>query len=313
MRASARWLEQFTDEERVIAYNFLRKKLIYISAAEMSNLVITCYPDIIRPFLIKQIASQKGIPEWQVVKITESLEFKLVLRQSMFLGLSDGSRIDVFRRGSPIISHEQILRTHEINNTRAADMLENLKTDLTKILGRHPTNDELHFRNVFLLDDFSGSGVSYIRKDGTGFKGKIASFYNDQCSQSDSGAARLVNPEDVHVCMVLYMATKQAHNYLKNLGKELFNKIPFEVRVINSLSGDSKLKEPDDQAFISLLKKYYDPSIETKSYLRGKHEKPYLGFDECALPLVLSHNTPNNSVTLLWFEEDRKFRGLFLE
>jgi hypothetical protein len=27
-----------------------------------------------------------------------------------------------------------------------------------------------------------------------------------------------------------------------------------------------------------------------------------LGYKECALPLILEHNTPNNSISLLWAE-----------
>lgn len=104
----ALWLEQFeTDEERQVAYSFLRKKLVYFSSLEISNLVLTSYPDVIRPLLIKQVAVQKRIPEWQVTKIVESLEFEVLLRQSMFLGLSDGSRIDTFRRGTHAIDQSR--------------------------------------------------------------------------------------------------------------------------------------------------------------------------------------------------------------
>jgi hypothetical protein len=313
LESLARWLDQFdTDEERHVAYNFLRKKVIYISTSEMSNLVLTSYPDVIRPFLIKQIAVQKKMPEWQVTRIAESKEFKVLLRQSMFLGLSDGSRIDIFRRGNPAISHEQILRTHEINETRAADMLQTLDRDLKEILRDDSPASEKRFHDVFLLDDFSGSGISYLRKaEKPSFKGKLANFYYDNCCENSKNINRLIDPADVHICLILYIATNQAYDHLRKLGSELFGKVPFDVRVVNLLTDSIRLNDQSDAAFISLLSKYYDKRIETESYLRGKHEKPYLGFDECALPLILNHNTPNNSVTLLWFEENRKYRGLF--
>jgi hypothetical protein len=308
----ARWLEQFeAGDERNIAYYFLRNRLVYVSPSEMSNLVVTSYPDVIRNFLVERIALEKGIAEWQVTRIVESLEFKVLLRQSMFLGLSDGSRIDIFRRGSPAISHEQILRTHEINETRAAEMLQSLKTDLKAILGRDPLPNENYFKNVFLLDDFSGSGISYIRKSNSVYKGKIANFYYDSCCSNAENKTKLIDLEKVHITLVLYIATPQALENLQKLGRDLFGSIPFAIGVVNLLSDSIRLSEEKDSAFVSLLKKYYDKDIETESYLRGKHEKPYLGFDECALPLVLSHNTPNNSVTLLWFDDNRKYRGLF--
>jgi hypothetical protein len=307
----ALWLEQFdTDDERQIAYAFLRKKLIYFSSLEISNLILTSYPDVIRPLLIKQIALQRGIPEWQVTKIVESSEFNVLQRQSMFLGLSDGARIDIFRRGTPAIDHEQILRTHEITERRSEDMLGTLNRDLTKLLKREPRANEKRFRNVFLLDDFSGSGISYIRKaENPPYEGKIATFHYDNCG--DKPKTALINHEDVHVYLILYIATSQALNHLKEFGRGLFGAIPFDVKAVNLLADASKINEQNDSAFIALSKRYYDDGIQTPSYMRGKHEKPYLGFDECALPLVLSHNTPNNSVTLLWLEENRKYRGLF--
>jgi hypothetical protein len=310
----ARWLEQFeTDEERRTAYGFVRTRLIFVSEAEMAHLVVMSYPHIIRPFLAEQVASVKRIHKWKVTRITESEEFRILLRQSVFLGLSDGSHIDVFRRSaSPDVCHEQILRTHEISPKRQEGMLEKLEEDLAKLLGRKPSNNAACFHTVFLLDDFSGSGISYLRK-GEGvspFEGKIAAFYYDHCMKKD-GNSSLIDPSDAQVCLILYIATSQAKEYLEKNGRELFGPIPFHVKVVNLLPNAARLNDDKDQKFLELLPKYYDSSIESKSYMKGRHQKPYLGFDECALPLVLSHNTPNNSVPLLWFEENRKFRGLF--
>lgn len=36
------------------------------------------------------------------------------------------------------------------------------------------------------------------------------------------------------------------------------------------------------------------------------------GFDSCGLPLVLHHNTPNNSIYLLWARKSENFRPLFV-
>lgn len=312
----ARWLEQFeTIEERKTAYTFVRNRLIYVSSAEIANLVAASYPDVIRPFVIKGASLEKKVPEWRVAEIIDSPEFRILLRQSMFLGLSDGSRIDVFRRSSsPDISHEQILRTQEITEQRTKEMLQSLEEDLTIMLGRKPTEDEARFRIVFLLDDFSASGISYIRSEGgnSRYDGKIAGFYYDHCvGKHGKSGVSLIDPTEVRICLVLYMATNQACDHVKKLCLELFDGIPFEVKAVSLLDDSVRVNDRDDADFIKLLVKYYDPSIETKSYLIGRHTKPYLGFDECALPLVLGHNTPNNSVTLLWFPEGLKFRGLF--
>ena len=44
----------------------------------------------------------------------------------------------------------------------------------------------------------------------------------------------------------------------------------------------------------------------------GDTEKLYLGFHSCALPLILNHNTPNNSLPILHQNyEGVEFKGLF--
>lgn len=307
----ALWLEQFgSREERESAYKFVRNRLTFVSASEMSHLVGTSYPDIISPYLVSQVATRKTLPEWHVKSILRSQDFVVLLRQSMFLGLSDGASVDVFRRSNPEISHEQISRTHEISKDRAAKMREELARDLEKILGRHPSEDEARFRMVFLLDDFSGSGLSYVRVEGDGYKGKLVNFHA-ALSNVDGEFQTLVKISDLHVCLLLYMSTMQACDHLERVGARLFDRIPFAVRVSYRLPISIRLDQQGDKAFLALLPKYYDPAIEDEHYLKGRHDRPYLGFDECGLPLVLSHNTPNNSVPILWFQENRKFRGLF--
>jgi hypothetical protein len=76
--------------------------------------------------------------------------------RSLFLGLSDGAHVDIFRRANPEISNEQILRTHEISPERGSDMIMELKKGLAEILNRAPYSKEARFRMAFLLDDFRG-------------------------------------------------------------------------------------------------------------------------------------------------------------
>lgn len=311
LESLALWLTQFeTQKEKEVAYNFVRNRMLFISPREMNHLVTMTYPDVVRPFLIEKASSKIGLPEWFVNKTVKSKEYKIILRQSLFLGLSDGAHIDLFRRSNPELSHEQILRTHEISSQRAKETQEKLSEDLKTILGRPPTTQENKFRIVFLLDDFSGSGLSYIRKKVSGFSGKISKFYKNGCKQEGENHS-LFNLSELSVCLILYIANSNVISYLEKYGKELFGKIPFKVKVVYPLPESIKVSPSTDSDFIELLKKYYDPAIETTHYKVGRHQKPYLGFDECALPLILSHNTPNNSVTLLWLSEEYNYRGLF--
>ena len=58
-----------------------------------------------------------------------------------------------------------------------------------------------------------------------------------------------------------------------------------------------------------LIDDYYDNSIEDEHTEKGGSGLKY-GFANCGLPLILSHNTPNNSLALLWAETDQ-VRALF--
>jgi hypothetical protein len=98
--------------------------------------------------------------------LAKSKAFKVLLRRSLFLGLSDGARLDIFRRSNrKDISHEQIYPLYDIPEAKAEDLKPKLEKDLRDILNETPDNDICNFKNIFLLDDFSGSGRSYLRKN----------------------------------------------------------------------------------------------------------------------------------------------------
>lgn len=313
LESLALWLKQFQSiEERKIAYEFIRNRLIFISNKEMMHLITIAYPDYIRPLLIKRVAKIKKIPEWYIKEIIKSSEFDIVLRQCLFLGLSDGAHVDVFRRSNPNISHEQVLRTHEISNERASNMIENLEKDLEKIMGKKLLSKEVKFKIVFLLDDFSCSGLSYLKKERTQYKGKIYNFYN-AIYKENKEISKMFDLSDLEVCLILYVASNGSRKYLKQIGVELFNKInvKFNVVIVHLIPDDLKVNEIKEKSFLNIMKKYFDSKVIDSHFKKGKHDKPYLGFNEGGFPLILSHNTPNNSICLLWFYEGMKYRGLF--
>lgn len=298
----ALWLKQFeTIQERRLAYEFVKKRMVYISSQEMFHLVTIAYPDFIRPYLIKQIAPNLRVKEWKIKKIVESSEFKIAQKKSLFLALSDSARIDEFRRSNPSINNEQVLRSHEIQSFRAEDMVEKLKEGLRPLLSCEPVIGDAKFRFVFLIDDFSGSGFTC--------KSKIGKFMDSTKKELKD----LFNVNDLRVCLLLYVASDRATKSLQKAGQEILGEIPLDILIIDPLPDYIRIDKQKDGKFVDLLKKYYDPVIQSKHYKMGKTEKPFLGFDESGLPLVLEHNTPNNSIALLWFPEDpkAKLRGLF--
>ena len=73
------------------------------------------------------------------------------------------------------------------------------------------------------------------------------------------------------------------------------------------------LTKENDLDMYKITESYYDPKIEEKtSYQTGNMTYPFLGYNGCALPIVLHHNCPNNSLNILWYNpQEYKIRGLF--
>lgn len=312
----ALWLQQFeTQRERTVAYEFVKQRLMFVSSQEMQHLVAMAYPDLIRHMLIKRASKQMHVPEYRLTGITASTEFRVLQRQCLFLGLSDGAHTGAFRRANRgEVTHEQVSQTYELSPYRAQKMLDALRKDLATILGREPTKEEARFKMLFLLDDFSGSGFTYLREEQeAGFGGKMASIHED-ASTLDSPLAKLLKLDEAEVFLTIYISTQQALQNLSQLLPRLWEAGHPEPRVlaVHTLSDQARLSSGRDEAFLTLCQdvRYYDPAVQDSSTDKGGADVR-LGFRDGALPLALFHNTPNNSVALLWSYEDTKVRGLF--
>jgi hypothetical protein len=77
----ALWLRQFpAGKARAVAYEFVRRRLIFISAAEMDQLVGLSFSTLIRPWLMGMVAAANGTPNHRVKAIEASEVYKLLLR-----------------------------------------------------------------------------------------------------------------------------------------------------------------------------------------------------------------------------------------
>lgn len=307
----ASWLDQFeTLAERQVAYEFIKKKMIYCSSAEMYHLVAMAYEDWVKPYLLRKTAVEAGLSPWQVGSIAKTRAFAIRQRRCLFLGLSDGARIDAFRRQNPFLSHEQIRHSHEIPDERATELLKKLEEGLEAIPDGKPSKEELTFRTLVLLDDFSGSGFSYLRKEKDVWKGKLAKVYEGLIDQKHD-YSKLVTLPNLEFIVVLYMATEKAVATIKSALEEVWKPlgVESEVFVVFPLSEGVSLTSQSAGAMDGLIQKYYDDENKTPSTDLGGTDLRY-GFGACGLPLILSHNTPNNSIGLLW-ADGSKMRALF--
>lgn len=310
----ALWLNQFDPgDERRVAYGFVRDRLLFISSDEMNHLVELTFPTMIRPQLITDTAGELGMSPTRIKAIVGTQAYRARLRRTLVLGLSDGARTDWFRRANPLdMSNEQVFHAYDISAAKAEGMVADLKKDLGQILSREVTEDEATFQYVVLLDDFSASGTSAIREDGKGgWKGKIGRIVNQFEQDDNLGAAIAKN--GVIVTVILYVAADQAIGHIEErLPKLSFSKGSLRFRVVHKLGPSAPLDDVADAGILSLAKqnRYFDDSVDDEHAAVGGTSKRF-GFADGRLPVVLGHNTPNNSIFLLWAEDMQSVRGLF--
>ncbi|HZV08025.1 MAG TPA: hypothetical protein VE999_23275 [Gemmataceae bacterium] len=300
----ATWLQQFKQSERETAYAFVRQTLVYIGPAEMQRLVEQFYPRAVRDRLVKTVARERSIPTYRVfADAAARADVDRLRRQTLFMGLSDGARIDTIRHANAgLLSNEQLVQGTQVDTDKWEDLRDNLRRDLG--------SDEAGFRLVYLIDDFAGTGTTFLRSNPEkGWKGKLIRFRD-----SLNAATKELGPvlaSDWELCVHHYVASANAaQNIERRLG---------EARAALAVDGWAKAMHasfgtvlPADlpidavpgryEHFIELTQTYYDSTIETKHTSVGGVPHVGLGYGGCALPLVLEHNTPNNSVALLWAE-----------
>lgn len=296
-----KWLQQFeTLEERKIGYRLVREHLIFVSSEQMAHLVDILFSEKVNPILIRKTAAELKVSSYFVTKIRNDRLYAQNRRKSLFIGLSDGSRIDQFRRGA-YLNNEQVIATYSIGPEKVKDMLQNLEKDIP----------DSKFTTVFLIDDFTASGMTYCRQDGGGKLGKIfTSIFNE-----GETFHQAVDHQTLEIHILFYIATTGALDNIRK-GIEVWKNskgrnFGCTVDCLLEIDESCKLKITSDQELISFMEKYFDHSIVDEHYEKGIHKRPYLGFNECCLPIVLNHNTPNNSVAILWMPADKKYKGLF--
>ena len=303
----ALWLRQFeTYEEKELAYKFIKDKLIYISEEEMRQLVEFTYPMKIKQYLLnktRNLCEANGID----AKDERKLLYNYLRRASLFLGLSDGAHIDYFRRQNPHLSNEQIYVHYDFSDAKAKDMLEELEKDIE--VDKYNFFDEKNFNTYFLLDDFSASGKSYIRKKQDEWKGKIYKFF-------DRLEKLKFKVDNIDIHLILYLSTENALEYIRTEANEYFGdkKVNFSVDAIQKIE---PLDMDIEQEFEKLFSKNYEDLLSHQNSFVDRHfdvgggKYPYRGFADCSLPLVIYHNTPNNSFPILWYGWDDFVNALF--
>lgn len=301
------WLNQFAPEHRNAALLLVRDHLVFVSDDEMRHLVRMSYPDIVVQERIRAVAEEQGIPRFRVASATSHPRFKELQIKSLYLGLSDGAHTNELRRAAAgSISNEQIWQAYELGDEKAGSMLAELEKSLKKA---GMPSDAPAFSVVWLVDDFSGSGMSYIRFDNEQkkFKGKIAKVFKQLVDN------RIVDPGYYEIHLLLYVATRQAVDHIEYWAERFtahHGYKPLQLRVVHVIEKSASLRQDPTIMGLVNVTSYFDAAVDDEHMAVGGSSARY-GFAGCALPLVLAHNTPNNSVYLLWGPDDTEFFGLF--
>ncbi|MER9351985.1 hypothetical protein NKI61_01640 [Mesorhizobium sp. M0514] len=298
------WLKQFEFEDRAIAYEFFKRRLVYISPAELQCLIDLFFPEVVTPGLREAVAKAIAIRPYEVWRTKQGADrFKSELRRTLFVGMSDGSRTDILRRAnSGRISTEQVVATLIIDD----DKWEDLGEELGKAEG-----PDAKFERVYLVEDFTASGTTFIRRVAGEWKGKLAKFEHRVQDARKTLKEKFPLAEGYSLHIHHYISSHQARDNLDNLladAQRGWTERSFgSVYVTEGLKlpASLKLTRPRDDGILNLCDKYHDPGLDKrleKHLTQSGIDSVKYGFAACALPLILDHNTPNNSIPLLWAE-----------
>jgi hypothetical protein len=298
------WLQQFKPHHREPAYQFVKNRLVYIGPAEMQLLVERLYPDIIERRLMRAVSAARGIPPYLVWRDSAAVnDLSALRRKSLFMALSDGARIDEFRRANVgVLSNEQIVVATQLDGSKWRDLLKELRKD---------QGNSATFENVYLIDDFVASGTTLLRfnEEDNSWKGKLIKFRDTLVEAQAALGNTPVIADGAQIHIHHYVASAYAESIIANRVLEMksstsvgnwLDRVSFSFGYI--LPSDLPLTRQSTETFRQIVEEYYDPTLENRHSAVSGVQSMMFGYKECGLPLVFEHNTPNNSLPILWAE-----------
>ena len=296
------WLNQFdVGTERETALGFLLRNLTFISTSEMHWLIETVYPEAVLPCFEAQ--AEELIRHNPSLVSSKERILEIIKTKSLFFALSDGARIDILRRIAKL-EHDQVCVDYRISSSKYYDIMKQMDKRV-RVKDAEGTIAEMlpnKFEHLFLLDDFSASGISYLRKEGEKWDGKIFNAINNLESQGifkDNGSVK------IHI--ILYLATEKALSRLQDNIRNFCGEKHYAVDIHFIQKVFPVQLSPQENA---LFEKHYENNknrIVDSHYQKGDMSHPHYGFDGCSLALVIHHNTPNNTFPIIWAGDNALF------
>jgi hypothetical protein len=355
------WLQQFQEIERSDALDFVRNQLIFVSRGEFQQLAQVLYNDRIRQRQFDVAAVLATLPRYRVRGIRESSEFRRVARASLYVGMSDGARLDFIRRHNLDLNNEQVLPYYAVHGGKVAECLQALRDDVG--------DPNAAFQCLFLVDDFAGSGNTLLREVISApvaatwrppviprdwearlrFKGLpplMEVTYRGPLAEADVSALMDLDSNVEYHAAVESIASRsyRRETLLKGSLQKVSTGAIAEALaptasvwfcpllttdhalqrlkpLVARLPGQFSRMQIMPGAVIGSEVSITDASSKIGALCDGYYEDDFadehtgnvkFGYDGCGLPLVLHHNTPNNSVFLLWARRGKAFYPLFV-
>jgi len=288
-----RWLGQFHVEDRKIAVEMLCDRLVFVSQREMQELAHHLYYNVIVPEIFKLIIKEENLPPYAFRTVFDQY-FKPYLRKTLFIGLSDSARIDYFRRHHIELSQDQVIPFYRSQND-----------DYTEKLRKETGDPNAKFQQVILVEDFTASGYTLLHKD------------NDETP--DGSLIRILDSHKTiiesadSILIAYYIASRQAIETVEKLIAEVpgyAGKTRFVTAMYLEPENTVKQQKGEPPLNIKireLCEKYYDYTFENTNTRKGGGIR--LGFGGCGLTFSMHSNTPNNSIYILWLDQEKTDNG----
>lgn len=281
------WLSNFTaDLDKTYAL-YLLSRLMYFNSSNMRNLLKALYRDLYRYPIIEKIRREN---ENTLDENIIETEFKKMLSKTRFLGVGNPSESGVhllyyFRQENNIPKH-LFVNTDDVSE-RHSDGTISLRSNFI---------DAEHF--VF-IDDLCGSGK------------QATTDTNVKRCVSDLRALKPM----AHISYLMLFGLSDGINHIQN--SELYD----YVQALIELDDSYKCFSNNSRYFINNL---YDKTTAQDIAYRYGYElmsdyarslgcdsvkqdqiakKHALGFNNCQLLLSMHHNTPDNTLPIIWFNE----------
>ncbi|MHA2244892.1 MAG: phosphoribosyltransferase-like protein [Candidatus Hodarchaeales archaeon] len=281
------YLKQFKKEDRRDALELV-KNVTFFTQDEINRLSEIIFHQEIVPFLLEEVIRDEGLNPFDYSEAFKN-GLKRSLKFTLFIALSDGANVDYFRRFNRL-SNDNVISYYKLN--------EKAQKAIFKSILKESNDNSSSSLNVFFIEDFIGSGTTFIRENEDGkLSGQLFKFL-------DYWGRFLKYFQRINLMLIPYIITEAAINNIESLVSkyrqrilEMHSNVQFFIRCGIKLprSMNVAMKYP---SFERLCAKYYDPAIENEHTRIGGGVK--FGFGKTGLAFVRYNNTPNNSIYLLW-------------